>query len=106
MAQAQIETCFGKAGAGRECSRRSIFGVAKKSYSNYKDAVDSYISILKKYYLVNGKTEKDLLNRYVTKSGARYASSTSYEGKLKKCYNGIVSSTKIKDLQTKYRKLK
>ena len=50
MAQTQLETNFGTLGAGRQTSRRSLFGVYGKRYTNYEHAVYDYCRILKKYY--------------------------------------------------------
>lgn len=105
MAQTQIETSFGTAGAGRETSRRSLFGVAIKKYGTYESAVQSYISILKKYYLTKGRTEQHLMNRYTTTSGARYAGDPNYEARLKSTYSVIKKKTNISKLQKEYREL-
>lgn len=105
LAQTQIETTFGTAGAGRESSRRSLFGVAVRRYSNYESAVNDYCEILKKSYLVRGKTEKHLMAKYVTAKGARYAGNPNYERELAKAYSVIKSSTNIYSLQQEYKKL-
>ena len=105
MAQTQIETSFGTAGAGRESSRRSLFGVAKRKYSSYNDAIDDYVAILKKSYLTRGRTEQDLMRRYTTVSGYKYAGNPNYEAELRNTYSIIKKRTDIKELQDKYRKL-
>ena len=102
MAQTQQETEFGTLGAGREKSRRSLFGVAVRKYTNYENAVVDYIRILKKSYLTKGRTEQHLMKRYVTTNGGRYASDPNYEATLRKTYNNISKKTNIKELQTKY----
>ena len=102
MAQTQIETCYGTTGAGRESSRRSMFGIIQKRYSNYEDAINHYCEVLKKYYLVKGRTEQHLMKRYVTTNGGRYASDPNYEATLRKTYHDISKKTNIKELQTKY----
>lgn len=102
MSQTKIETCFGTAGVGRSSSRRSLFGVVKKRYSNYDDAIDDYCKLLKKSYLVKGRTEKDLMRRYVTGSGYRYASNPNYERELSGTYKEITRSTNLTSLQAKY----
>ena len=104
MAQAKIETCFGTAGAGRESSRRSLFGVALRTYSSYDKAIKDYISILKKSYLRNGRTEQHLMQKYTTISGYRYAGSTRYEPELRLAYMDINKKTNIRELQNKYKK--
>ena len=102
MAQTQQETGYGTLGAGRESSRRSLFGVAVRKYNNYENAVVDYIRLLKKSYLTNGRTEQHLMKRYVTSRGGRYAGDPNYEATLRKTYLNISKQTKIKELQNKY----
>lgn len=104
MSQTKIETGFGTAGAGRESSRRSLFGVIKKRYSTYDEAIEDYCQLLKKSYLVKGRTEQDLMRRYVTGSGYRYAGNPNYEQELSRTYKEIVNSTDLKILQAEYNK--
>lgn len=105
MAQTQIETNFGTEGAGREKSRRSLFGVAVRRYSNYEAAINDYCKILQKFYLGKGRTEKHLMTKYVTHGGSRYASNPRYEAELSKTYKYIVRKTNIRSLQTEWNKL-
>ena len=102
MAQTQQETGYGTLGAGRESSRRSLFGVAVRKYDNYENAVVDYIRLLKKSYLTNGRTEQHLMKRYGTSRGGRYAGDPNYEATLRKTYLNISKQTKIKELQNKY----
>lgn len=104
MAQTQIETCYGTTGAGRESSRRSMFGVIQKRYPNYELAINHYCEVLKKYYLVKGKTEQHLMSKYVTSKGGRYASNPKYEIELRTAYNHIKRTTNISSLQEEYKK--
>ena len=104
MAQTQIETCYGTTGAGRESSRRSMFGVIQKRYPNYEDAINHYCEVLKKYYLVKGKTEQHLMSKYVTSKGGRYASNPRYETELRTAYNHIKRTTNISSLQEEYKR--
>ena len=104
MSQTKIETGFGTSGAGRESSRRSLFGVIKKRYSTYDEAIEDYCQLLKKSYLVKGRTEQDLMRRYITGSGYRYAGNPNYEQELSRTYKEIVSSTDLKILQAEYNK--
>ena len=106
MAQTKVETCFGTAGAGRETSRRSLFGVANRRYASYEKAIDDYIAILKKSYLTKGRTEKHLMNKYTTTRGGRYASDPKYEISLRAAYSEINKMTNIKKLQNEYLKYK
>ena len=103
LAQTQIETTFGTDGAGRESSRRSLFGVAVKRYSNYENAIDDYCNILKKYYLTRGRTEQNLMRRYTTTGGARYAGNPNYENELRNTYNQICKNTRLAKLQNEYK---
>ena len=105
MAQTQIETYYGTTGVGRESSRRSMFGVVKKKYPTYEEAINHYCEVLKRYYLVNGKTEQHLMLKYVTANGGRYAGNPNYETELKLAYNSIKRSTKIYSLQQEYKKV-
>ncbi len=104
MAQTQIETCYGTTGAGRESSRRSMFGVIQKRYPNYEDAINHYCEVLKKYYLVKGKTEQHLMTKYVTGTGGRYAGNPRYEIELRTAYNHIKRTTNIYSLQEEYKR--
>lgn len=102
MAQTKVETCFGTAGAGRETSRRSLFGVANRRYTSYEKAIEDYIAILKKSYLTKGRTEQHLMNKYTTTRGGRYATDPRYEISLRAAYSEINSKTSIKRLQKEY----
>ena len=104
MAQTQIETCYGTTGIGCESSRRSIFGIISKRYSNYESAIDHYCEVLKKYYLIKGKTEQHLMVKYVTSTGGKYAGNPRYEIELRTAYNHIKRTTNIYSLQEKYKK--
>lgn len=105
MAQTQIETCYGTTGAGRESSRKSLFGVSIRRYSNYESAINDYCMILKKSYLVKGRTEQHLLAKYVTHKGGRYAENPRYERELKLAYQNIKKTTKIYSLQQKIKNI-
>lgn len=105
MAQTQIETHYGTLGAGRETSRRSLFGVALRKYESYEKAIKDYIAILKKNYLTRGRTEQHLMRRYTTTRGGRYAENPNYEVELRGAYNNIDKKTNIKLLQEKYKKI-
>ena len=89
LAQGTIETQIGSLGIGR--TRHSIFGVYK-TYKDYRDCIQSYAKILKKSYLTRGRTEKDLMRKYTTTGGSRYAADGNYEKKLTKAYYDILKS--------------
>lgn len=103
MSQTQIETNYGVAGIGRASSKRSLFGVISRRYTNYNDAVEDYCKILQKSYLVKGRTEKDLMKNYVNKNGHRYAGSKTYEAKLSNQYKVLTNNTKISVLEKEYK---
>lgn len=99
LAQAEIETCFGKYGIGK--TKKSMFGVQTR-YSTYDNCIMEYCKLLKKSYLINGKTEHHLMKNYVNRNGHRYASSLRYESDLTKKYIEICRTTNIDNLQKKY----
>ena len=103
MAQTKIETCFGTTGIGK--SKRSLFGVISRSYSNYESAINDWCAIIKKSYLVKGRTEQTLMTKYTTAGGARYAANRNYEKELRSAYNDIKRSTNIYSLQQEYKRM-
>lgn len=106
MAQTELETRFGTQGIGRSSSKRSLFGVVSRSYSSYEKAIGDYCNILKRLYLVNGRTEQDLMKNYVTSKGYRYAEAIDYEINLRNMYNNIKEKTDIYQLQNVWKKYK
>ena len=101
LSQTQLETCFGTQGMGRATSRYSMFGVSRR-YTSYENCIADYVALLKSNYLVNGRTEQDLMKNYVNDGGFRYASSPTYEEELSATYKRVVKSTNIRDLQRQY----
>ena len=98
MAAAHLESCFGA--TRRAQLTNSVFsegcwdnGKNKVRYSDPNESVYGYIGLLKRSYLVNGKTLKDLLipGKFVNGLGKRYASDKNYERKLKNVRNRIIS---------------
>jgi flagellum-specific peptidoglycan hydrolase FlgJ len=108
MSQTEIETNYGTLGAGRETSKKSLFGVhiypntPFKGYPDYDSAIEAYCKLLKKSYLVKGRDEHFLMNNYINSSGNRYASDSTYENALKMKYNIISKNTNINELQSEY----
>lgn len=117
LAQGENESHFGTTGLARKTN--SVFNVyafdglnhneisnqGKYKHPNY--SVRPYIELLKSDYLVNGKTEYDLMDgEYVNKNGARYASSQTYEKSLLNKYSKIRQSTKIDSLCQEVNKYK
>lgn len=105
LAQGEQESHFGTAGLARKTN--SVFNVFafdghdyneinnKGKYAHPNDCVEPYLKLLRRDYLVDGKTEYDLLNKYVNKNGARYASAENYEKILFDKMNKIKSTTNI-----------
>jgi len=117
LAQGESESHFGTAGLARRTN--SVFNVyafdghshdqisEKGKYKHPNYSVAPYIELLKNDYLVNGKTEYDLMDgEYVNKHGKRYASSESYEKTLLAKYTKIRQNTKIDSLSQETNKYK
>jgi flagellum-specific peptidoglycan hydrolase FlgJ len=102
LAQGTIETHLGTTGIGK--SRHSIFGVYR-TFKDYDECINAYAKLLKKSYLTRGRTERDLMKRYVTTGGARYAGDTQYEQRLSKTYRDICKTHgALLELQRKLRR--
>lgn len=105
LSQAEIESHFGTMGIARKTN--SVFNVFafdghdynmindNGKYRHPNDCVEPYILLLKRDYLVDGKTEYDLLKKYVNKHGKRYASAEDYEHRLYEKVLKIKNNTKI-----------
>lgn len=117
LAQGESESHFGTTGLARRTN--SVFNVyafdghsheeisEKGKYKHPNYSVAPYIELLKNDYLVNGKTEYDLMDtEYVNKYGKRYASSETYERSLLDKYTKIRQSTKIDSLSQETNKYK
>lgn len=117
LAQGRIESHFATKGIASKT--HSVFNVysydgksaedIKKSghaYSHPDESVEPYIKLLKKYYLNDGKTEMDLMDKYVNFEGKRYATDKNYESKLLSAYKDIHDSTSIDELWEKFMKYK
>lgn len=113
LAQGEIESHFGTEGLARKTN--SVFNVLafdghsyseishNGKYNHPNNSVEPYLSLLRNCYLVDGKTEYDMLNEFVNNQGKRYASSKTYEINLKNKRNKIINNT---DIDNKYRVLK
>lgn len=111
LAQGHQESHFGTAGVAKKTN--SVFNVGaydgrsssemiKKGYGfpHPDESVIPYLELISTKYIVNGKTEQDMLRNYVTPRGSRYATSKTYETDLREKYNKITSNTSI---QSKYK---
>lgn len=105
LAQAEIESHFGTKGLARKTN--SVFNVfafdgqtyneinKNGKYAHPNNSVEPYLNLLCKEYLIDGKTEYDLLHNYINKDGKRYASDENYEKNLFDKMDKIRKSTKI-----------
>ena len=113
LAQGQIESHFGTRGTASKT--HSVFNVGAYDgysasqqknngfgFSHPDESVEPYLQLLTTKYLVNGKTEKDLMNSYVNYLGMRYASNGNYEIMLRSIYKNIDKKTNIKNLYDEY----
>jgi flagellum-specific peptidoglycan hydrolase FlgJ len=100
MAQGQIESHY--ATKGTAAKTLSVFNVGAYDghsasrqrrngfgYSDPNDSIEPYLQLITNEYMVNGKTEKDLMKNYVNVLGMRYASNPRYEVMLRSVYNRI-----------------
>lgn len=54
-------------------------GSSRISYTTYKESVRDFCKLIKTDYLVDGKTEQQLVENFVNREGYRYASFPQYE---------------------------
>ena len=85
--------------AARQC--RNGFG-----FSHPNQSIEPYLDLLTTNYLVNGRTEKDLLRNYVNKYGQRYASHPKYESVLRQRWNKIDMVADITKTYEEYKRYK
>lgn len=117
MAQAQVESHYATKGTAKKT--KSVFNVgafdghsAKKQLRNgfgYKDPNDSiepYLILLTNNYLIDGKTENDLMHNFVNHLGMRYATNPRYEKMLRSVYNRINNTTDLDVLIVEYNEYK
>lgn len=117
LVQGHLESHF--ATKGTAARTYSIFNVGafdghsaekqKKNGYGYKHpdySVEPYLKLLTTDYLVDGKTELDLLNKFVNKNGKRYASSTTYESMLKDRWDKIDEVANITQTYETYKMYK
>ena len=114
LAQGQNESYFGTTGLARKTN--SVFNVLafdgkkfeeidrKGKYKYPDESIEPYMILLQKEYLINGKTEYDMMDKYVNKHGKRYASSETYEVALKNTFLKIKNNTRIDSLSQELHK--
>jgi len=108
LAQGELESHFGTTGTARHTNSvwnvKAYDGLTHQEigedgkFKNPDESVDGYLTLIKEQYMYDGKTEYDLLEKYVNKSGKRYASSNTYEEALMAKYVYIRDNTKIDSL--------
>lgn len=115
LAQGQKESHYGTKGLGAKTN--SVFNIGAYDEYNYEKinkihkydhpnlSIKPYLKLLNKKYLVNGRTEQDLLCSFVDVNGKRYASYTKYEEELKNIIKKI-NKTKIESLYVDFLNLK
>lgn len=108
LAQGQLESSFGTIGLASKTnsvwnhgafdgnSFDKILNIYK--YSHPDQSIEPYLKLLNSSYLVN-KTELDLMENFVNIRGERYASSNTYEARLKTLYEKIKTTTSIDSIQ-------
>lgn len=117
LAQGHVESHF--ATKGTAARTNSIFNVgAYDGYSAEKQikngygyrhpdfSVEPYLKLLTTRYLVDGRTEDDLLDNFVDANGNRYASCTTYEEMLKSKMEKMDSIADITNKYEVYKKYK
>ena len=117
MAQGQIESHFATKGTAKKT--KSIFNVgaydghsARRQirngfgYADPNDSIEPYLILITTTYLVEGKTEQDMMHNYVNNSGMRYASNVKYERMLRNVYNRINNNTNLDILLAEYNEYK
>lgn len=113
LAQAHIESHFGTKGLAARTN--SVWNVGaydgldesqinkKFKYAHPDDSIEPYLKLLKERYLVDGKTEMDLLKNFVSSDGKRYATYQNYE---KEIQNKLKNMTQIDSCLAEYRYMK
>lgn len=116
LAQGHLESHFGTKGMALRTN--SVFNVyaydgheydkinPKGKYSHPDLSIEPYLKLLRKRYLVDGKTEMDMLNKYEDASGHRYATAKDYETNLTTWYHRYSSLPSLSNCFQKYTKYK
>ncbi len=116
LAQAEIESGLGTAGKAKRTNSpwnvgaydgRSAQTMNKLGYgySHPDHSIEPYIELVKTKYLGTRRTIHDLMKRYTTLSGHRYASDPNYERSLAGTYRKICLKTTLRELQEQLKKL-
>ena len=93
MAQAEAESHFGTKGVAAKTNmvwnvkaydnRTADDMIKKGDAKKHPDmSIEPYLILLTNEYLVNGKTEYDMFDKFVDSNGKRYASNPNYETRI------------------------
>lgn len=116
LIQGRVESHFGTEGLSRKTNSvwnqgaydattfDKIFNIYK--YPHPDKSIEPYVRLICHNYKVHGKTEYDLLDKFVNKNGDRYASDVNYEIKLQKMWTDINHETALDSLLREYELLK
>ena len=116
LAQGHIESHFGTKGLALRTN--SVFNVfafdgqdynqisAKGKYSHPDLSIEPYLKLLTTRYLVNGKSEIDMMNKYIDVNGKRYATSKEYELNLTNMYQRYTTNDTLMEAYKQYIKYK
>ena len=116
LSQGHIESNFGTTGMAKKTN--SVWNVGaydnmtvemingKHKYKHPDYSIEPYMQLLYKDYITNTKTELDLMAKFVSKHGSRYASNPNYEQLLLAQYKYIDKTTNITYLQNEMRRYK
>ena len=114
LAQGQVESQFGT--KGMAVKTNSVFNVGAYDNKTYEEingkfkykhpdfSIEPYMQLLYRDYITGSKTELDLMAKYVSKGGKRYASNPNYENDILKVYETINNKTDISNLQGEMRR--
>ena len=116
LAQGHIESHFGTKGMALRTN--SVFNVyaydghsyekinPKGKYAHPDLSIAPYLKLLRDRYLVDGKTETDLMHNYVDANGQRYATSKEYENNLTNKYQLYITDENLMTYYKRYAKYK
>lgn len=103
----KISENMGLAGKCKSICSLGIFTNAKKvedvpekyKYFHIDQSIEPYLKQLKRTYIVNGKTEQDMMRNFVNLRGERYAAHRGYERNIRATYRIIEKKSNIDELQ-------
>jgi flagellum-specific peptidoglycan hydrolase FlgJ len=112
LAQGHIESHFGTKGMAKKTN--SVFNVfafdgesfhkisKKGKYSHPDYSIEPYLNLIRSNYLIDGKSEYDLMEKFINQDGKRYASDPLYESKLRSKFEYISENTNLDELLSNY----